>query len=89
MWGSVPYRQGLTSPLGPVGWVLELGKADMGKHSRTGEACPQCGHESHADGKCFHCGIFTDRLPVDYPCIKGFPVNDPDTPVWAGGEEKE
>jgi hypothetical protein len=31
----------------------------MGKHEKPQEKeCPSCGHESHEEGRCYHCGIF-------------------------------
>jgi hypothetical protein len=41
----------------------------MGKHSVPSyQECPDCGHEVHDEGKCYHCGIFSDD--PQNPCTR-------------------
>jgi hypothetical protein len=47
----------------------------MGRHEKRKEGeCPFCGHEEHDIGRCYHCGIFSDRLPAENQCTSALPA---------------
>jgi hypothetical protein len=49
--------------------VIMAGKHRKDLKGDPGE-CPECQHEAHEEGACYHCGIFSDQLPSgNHPCI--------------------
>lgn len=49
----------------------------MGRHEKKdNDICPDCEHEAHEEGRCYHCGIFPEKHPADNPCTANLGKDD-------------